>query len=235
MQVGSTSILPFFAPAAGESIEQEIINAIHGAKKIRLMAFLLSDAGILQALAPLAQNPQFDIRGVYDPHGMEDVLRYTHQDRALFWFMHDPRFVAAPSHAFSAGHEQDFMHNKTLILDDQFVFTGSYNFSENAEANDETLLKIESEPLAAAYSYYADVLFTTYGGVIAAPAQGRKRLSGGPRLPTNYRAAPAGRHRATDGGDYGAACANRLGVTAATGHGRHPRLHARYQESHPQP
>jgi hypothetical protein len=184
VQVGSTSILPFFAPAAGESIEQEIINAIHGAKKIRLMAFLLSDAGILQALAPLAQNPQFDIRGVYDPHGMEDVLRYTRQDRALFWFMHDPRFVAAPSHAFSAGHEQDFMHNKTLILDDQFVFTGSYNFSENAEANDETLLKIASEPLAAAYSYYVDVLFTTYGGVIAAPAQGRKRLSGGPRLPT---------------------------------------------------
>ena len=92
VQVGSTSILPFFAPAAGEAIEQEIINAIHGAKKIRLLAFLLSDAGILQALAPLAQNPQFDIRGVYDPHGMEDVLRYTHQDRALFWFMHDPRF-----------------------------------------------------------------------------------------------------------------------------------------------
>jgi hypothetical protein len=182
VQVGSTSILPLFAPAAGESIEQEIINAIHGAKKIRLLAFLLSDAGILQALAPLAQNPQFDIRGVYDPHGMDDVLRYTRQDRALFWFMHDPRFVAAPSHAFSAGHEQDFMHNKTLILDDQLVITGSYNFSENAEANDETLLKIESEPLAAAYSYYADVLFTTYGGVIAAPAQGRKRLSGGPRL-----------------------------------------------------
>jgi phosphatidylserine/phosphatidylglycerophosphate/cardiolipin synthase-like enzyme len=179
--VGSTDILPLFAPAAGESIEQELTSAIHNAQKIRLMAFLVSDPGILQALAPLAQNPQFDIRGVYDPHGMEDVLRYTSQDRALFWFMSDPRFVAAPSHAFSPGHEQDFMHNKTLVIDDQLVFTGSYNFSENAEDNDETLLKMVSEPLAAAYSHYCDVLFTTYGGVIEAPQRSR-RLSGGPRV-----------------------------------------------------
>jgi phosphatidylserine/phosphatidylglycerophosphate/cardiolipin synthase-like enzyme len=171
--VGSTSVLPLFAPEAGESIEQELASAIRGARKIRLMAFLLSDPGVLQALAPLAQQPDFDIRGVYDPHGMEDVLRYTRQDHALFWFMHDPRFIAAPSHAFSPAREQDFMHNKTLVIDDQFVFTGSYNFSENAEANDETLLKIASEPIAAAYSHYCDVLFAAYGGVIASPQRGK--------------------------------------------------------------
>jgi PLD-like domain len=181
VMVGSTSIAPFFAPAAGESIEQELISAIRGARKIRLLAFLLSDPGILQALAPLAGQPQFDIRGVYDPHGMEDVLHYTTQDHALFWFMRDPRFVAAPSHAFSEQREQDFMHNKTFVFDDRLVFTGSYNFSENAEANDEVVLKIASEPLAAAYTHYTDVLFSTYGGVIEAP-QTRRRLSGGPRV-----------------------------------------------------
>src|SRR5690242_3387615 len=179
VMVGSTSVAPFFAPAAGESIEQELISAIRSARKIRLLAFLLSDPGILEALAPLAQQPQFDIRGVYDPHGMEDVLRYTTQDHALFWFMRDPRFVAAPSHAFSAQREQDFMHNKTFVFDDQLVFTGSYNFSENAEANDEVVLKIASEPLAAAYTHYTDVLFSTYGGAIEVP-QTRRRLSGGP-------------------------------------------------------
>lgn len=171
--VGSTSVLPLFEPEAAEAIEQELASAIRGARKIRLMAFLLSDPGILQALAPFAQQPDFDIRGVYDPHGMEDVLRYTRQDQALFWFMRDPRFVAAPSHAFSPAREQDFMHNKTLVLDDQLVFTGSYNFSENAEANDETLLKIASEPIAAAYSHYCDVLFAAYGGAIALPQRGK--------------------------------------------------------------
>ena len=153
VMVGSTDVTPLFAPAAGESIEQQIVAAIQSGRKIRVMAFLLSDPGVLRALAPLAHYPQFDIRGVYDPHGMADVLRYTSGDDALFWFMRDPRFVAAPSHAYSAEREQDFMHNKTLVIDDHLVFTGSYNFSENAEANDEVTLKIESEPLAAAYAY----------------------------------------------------------------------------------
>jgi phosphatidylserine/phosphatidylglycerophosphate/cardiolipin synthase-like enzyme len=93
---------------------------------------------------------------------MQDVLRYTKLDRSLFWFLRDPRFVAAPSHAFSAKREQDFMHNKTLIVGDDVVYTGSYNFSENAEANDEVSLKIVSAPLAAAYTDYCDTLFAAY-------------------------------------------------------------------------
>jgi phosphatidylserine/phosphatidylglycerophosphate/cardiolipin synthase-like enzyme len=166
VSVGSVTITPLFAPASGEAIErqlaQALTEAIQGRKRIRLLAFLLSDPGLLQALAPLANHPDFDIRGVYDPNGMQDVLRYTRLDRSLFWFLEDPRFVAAPSHAFSAKREQDFMHNKTLIVGDDVVFMGSYNFSENAEANDEVSLTIASAPLTAAYSAYCDTLFAAY-------------------------------------------------------------------------
>jgi phosphatidylserine/phosphatidylglycerophosphate/cardiolipin synthase-like enzyme len=42
--------------------------------------------------------------------------------------------------------------------------TGSYNFSGNAEANDENLLVIESRPIAGAYSTLFNKLYTTYGG-----------------------------------------------------------------------
>jgi phosphatidylserine/phosphatidylglycerophosphate/cardiolipin synthase-like enzyme len=164
--VGSVTITPLFAPSAGEAIEQQLAGAlteaIQGERRIRLLAFLLSDPGMLQAMAPLAHQPDFDIRGVYDPNGMQDVLRYTKLDRSLFWFLQDPRFVAAPSHAFSAKREQDFMHNKTLIVGDDVVYTGSYNFSENAEANDEVSLKIASAPLVAAYAGYCDTLFAAY-------------------------------------------------------------------------
>jgi phosphatidylserine/phosphatidylglycerophosphate/cardiolipin synthase-like enzyme len=166
VSVGPVTITPFFAPASGETIEQQLAaaltEAIQGKKRIRLLAFLLSDPGLLQALAPLAHQPDFDIRGVYDPNGMRDVERYTRLDRSLFWFLEDPRFVAAPSHAFSAKREQDFMHNKTLIVGDDLVFMGSYNFSENAEANDEVSLRIASAPLTAAYSAYCDTLFASY-------------------------------------------------------------------------
>jgi phosphatidylserine/phosphatidylglycerophosphate/cardiolipin synthase-like enzyme len=166
ISVGSVTITPLFAPAAGEAIEQQLAEAltaaIQGRKRIRLLAFLVSDPGLLQALAPLANQPDFDIRGVYDPNGMQDVLRYTRLDRSLFWFLQDPRFVAAPSHAFSTKREQDFMHNKTLILGEELVYTGSYNFSENAEANDEVSLRIASAPLAAAYLGYCNTLFAAY-------------------------------------------------------------------------
>ena len=44
------------------------------------------------------------------------------------------------------------------------MLTGAYNFSENAEANDENLLVFKSRPLARAYGGYFDALYATYGG-----------------------------------------------------------------------
>jgi phosphatidylserine/phosphatidylglycerophosphate/cardiolipin synthase-like enzyme len=82
---------------------------------------------------------------------------------ALFWFARkDKRFVAAPSHAFSENDNNDFMHNKVMILDDSTVITGSYNFSESAESNDENMLILESSDVANAYTAYFEALFAQY-------------------------------------------------------------------------
>jgi phosphatidylserine/phosphatidylglycerophosphate/cardiolipin synthase-like enzyme len=188
--VDGAHITPYFAPAAGEGIEQALVAAIRQARRIRVLAFLISDPGVLDALAPFAANHRFDIRGVYDPHGMQDVTRaqgghqahagrtgkaeHAVQSDARFWFLHDPRFIAAPSHGFSVGREQDFMHNKVIVIDDRLVFTGSYNFSENAEENDETLLAIDSPALASAYTAYFDALADAY-----AHAAGREPVAVG--------------------------------------------------------
>jgi phosphatidylserine/phosphatidylglycerophosphate/cardiolipin synthase-like enzyme len=162
IEVGSVPLQPYFEPANGEGIGRAIASALQGARRIRIAAFLLSDPEILAALLPFAKDPHVDIAGVYDPNGMEDVLRYSHQDPHSFWFMHDPRFVAAPSHGYSAGHEQDFMHNKVFVIDDHLVFTGSYNFSANARENDEAVLAMDSTAIAGAYSRYIDTLVATY-------------------------------------------------------------------------
>ena len=161
----------YFAPSEGEQIEQVIIQALSAARRVRVMAFLIGDPGILRALAPFA-SPSADIRGVIDPHGMQDVLRARHVEDAAFWFMHDRRFVAAPSHPFNPRAEQDFMHNKTLIIDDHLVITGSFNFSENAELNDENLLVLNSAQVAAAYTSYFDRLYAAYGGQVDARSSG---------------------------------------------------------------
>jgi phosphatidylserine/phosphatidylglycerophosphate/cardiolipin synthase-like enzyme len=53
------------------------------------------------------------------------------------------------------------MHNKVLVVDDT-VITGSYNFSHSAELNAENILMIESRPLADEYSRYIDHLVQKY-------------------------------------------------------------------------
>ncbi len=47
------------------------------------------------------------------------------------------------------------MHNKILVVDDA-VITGSYNFSRSAQFNAENLLILENATLAEAYSAYID-------------------------------------------------------------------------------
>jgi phosphatidylserine/phosphatidylglycerophosphate/cardiolipin synthase-like enzyme len=82
-----------------------------------------------------------------------------------FWFAQgDPRFVFAPSKPFdNTGKDtNNFMHNKVMIMDDKVVITGSYNFSENAEANDENMLVMESTAVAKAYDEYFNALFALY-------------------------------------------------------------------------
>ncbi len=147
-----------------EGIETDVVKALKGAKTVRIMAMLISDPGILQALFDLRKQ---DIKGVLDPHEMKQVMKpphgQSHVDPKLFWFANgDPRFVAALSHAFSKNDQNDFMHNKVMVINNKTVVTGSYNFSENAERNDENMVIIESPVIAAAYTRYFDALFKQY-------------------------------------------------------------------------
>ncbi|HEX9414943.1 MAG TPA: phospholipase D-like domain-containing protein [Ktedonobacterales bacterium] len=170
--VHGTPIAPYFTPAVGEGIEKAIIQALNAARTVRVIAFLISDQGILDALARF-QAPGADIRGVFDPGGMKDAMRYKRGSDASFWFVNDPRFVAAPSHPYHPG-ENDFMHNKVMITDRHLVVTGSYNFSENAETNDENVLLIDNAAVADAYTGYFDTLYAAYQRGHTAVPSGRR-------------------------------------------------------------
>jgi len=167
VKVGAITITVFFSTqfAEAETIETAITDQLKGAKKVRLMAMLASDQGILKSLFLLKGT---DIKGILDPHMMKNVIKppkgKSKIDPKLFWFANgDKRFVAAPSHAFiSKGDKNDFMHNKVMIIDDKVVIAGSYNFSENAELNDENILIIQSPAVATAFNTYFNALFAQY-------------------------------------------------------------------------
>ena len=61
------------------------------------------------------------------------------------------------------------MHNKILVIDDT-VITGSYNFSRSAQFNAENILFIESAALAERYSDYIDHFWRNMAGLTVASA-----------------------------------------------------------------
>ncbi len=166
--LGNVHVTPYFTTGQGEveTIEKVVAAALQGAKKLRMITMLTSDPGILKSIAAFEPKGR-NIMGVLDPNEMKQVMHpargSSKTDPKLFWFANgDERFLAAPSHAYHAGDSNDFMHNKVMIIDDKTVITGSYNFSESAESNDENLLVIESQDVALAYSTYFDELFARY-------------------------------------------------------------------------
>jgi len=165
--LGKVSVTPYFTTGTGEveNVETGVVAALKSAKRIRIAAMLISDPNILESLFAFSK-PGSDIKGVLDPGEMKQVMPppqgKSKQDPKFFWFANgDKRFVAAPSKPYHPGDTNDFMHNKFMVLDDRVV-TGSYNFSENAESNDENLLVIKSPEVAAAYNAYFDKLFEQY-------------------------------------------------------------------------
>ena len=69
--------------------------------------------------------------------------------------------IGKSSTPYSAPGHHNYMHNKVLVIDDT-VITGSYNFSRSAQLNAENILFIESAPLADTYSGYIDHLKSKY-------------------------------------------------------------------------
>jgi len=165
VKVGAIPISVQFSTQVGatEGVETEVQTRLKNAKKVRIIAMLISDSGILTSLLPFKKASK-DIMGVLDPHEMK-VAMGKKATNPEFWFAQgDSRFAFAPSKPFdrSGNDTNNFMHNKVMIIDDKVVITGSYNFSENAEANDENMLVIESNAVAGAYDKYFNALFALY-------------------------------------------------------------------------
>lgn len=136
VRVGRATVETYFSPRGG--IRDAIIKEIRGARRsIRFMAFVYTDEQIAQAMIEGAARG-VKVEGVVD----ECLLAVHSQYRTL-------RRAGIP---VRWDGNQALMHHKVLIIDDETVITGSYNFTLNAEENNnEAMLVIRSVPLAARY------------------------------------------------------------------------------------
>jgi phosphatidylserine/phosphatidylglycerophosphate/cardiolipin synthase-like enzyme len=177
--VGGQEIAYAFAPGEGQDIEQLIAHTINGAQsRLRLASMVTSSEPILREAKAKIEAPDVDFAGIYDFGETEQVRESWTQhpgpasDRKLALLNAVTAAMTAKHSLFFDHNHPDFahnfMHNKVVVADDKVV-SGSFNFSRNATRNAENVVLIENHELADAYADYIEGLVTRYKVPAAAP------------------------------------------------------------------
>ncbi|HET8632096.1 MAG TPA: phosphatidylserine/phosphatidylglycerophosphate/cardiolipin synthase family protein [Thermomicrobiales bacterium] len=165
-----------FSPGRGPAIDYDVAQRVARAqRRVRICSMLLNSSALIAALSDLLTAGRVPVSGVYDATQMASVLdqwRDVPHNRWKIGAVQDivagAKLVGKNSTPYSPTSQHDFMHNKVLVVDD-IVITGSYNFSRSAEFNAENILVVESPALAEQYSAYVDHLMAKLGGEPSPP------------------------------------------------------------------
>lgn len=131
----------FFSPMGGG--KDAVVKELQGAKKsISFMTFSLTDASISQAMRDKAKAG-VKVEGIFD--------RWL----AAGEYSQFQPFKRAGIPVWKDGNEA-LMHHKVMIVDQKTVITGSFNFSQNAEHNNNEAFFIIRNAQALAKDYEAE-------------------------------------------------------------------------------
>jgi phosphatidylserine/phosphatidylglycerophosphate/cardiolipin synthase-like enzyme len=158
-----------FSPGCGLEIDSEIVRRVRAAQsRVRICSLLINSGTLIGELGNLLRRGHVAVNGIYDRTQMEQVYvqwQQVPQNRwkigALQEIIAGAGLIGKNSTPYTPAGRHNFMHNKVLVIDDT-VITGSYNFSRSAQFNAENILFIESAPLAETYSAYIEHLIQKY-------------------------------------------------------------------------
>ncbi len=158
-----------FSPGCGLEIDEEVAKRVRAAqRRVRICSLLINSGTLISSLTTLLNEGRVTVDGIYDRTQMSDVFRQWQEVPQNRWKIPALQDVIAraklagkDSTPYTPTGRHDFMHNKILVVDDT-VITGSYNFSRSAQYNAENILFIESPALAQTYSDYIDHLLPKY-------------------------------------------------------------------------
>ena len=132
-----TQISTYFSP--DNDILSSLVKEIESAKKsIHFMAFSFTEDTLGSAMRDRFASG-IDIQGVFEKRQISQYSEYEQMKAAGMSVIQD--------------RNKGTMHHKVIVIDEETVITGSYNFSKNAEErNSENLLIIKGNPdIAQAY------------------------------------------------------------------------------------
>ncbi len=158
-----------FSPGRGTTIDHVVAERVAQAqRRVRICSMLLNSGSLINALTDVLRSGQVEVSGIYDRTQMLSVWQQWQDVQSNHWkipavqaIIGAAKLVGKNSTPYSPTGVHDFMHNKVLVIDDT-VITGSYNFSRSAELNAENILLIDSPALSAQYVQYIDHLTQKY-------------------------------------------------------------------------
>lgn len=157
-----------FAPGEGRRIDADLASLVSSARRrIKIASMVLTSPTVLGALSDAITGAQVaEFGGIYDRTQMDAIVRQWRENGpnpTADTFEAVARHLAGKdSVPFRPDSVHDFMHDKVLVADDM-VATGSFNFSKSATQNSENFLVLHSRTLADQYSAQIDELVRTYG------------------------------------------------------------------------
>ena len=168
----AATVRVMFSPGCGLTIDKEIGRRVACAeRRVRICSLLINSGTLIDALLDVLGKARVKVDGIYDRTQMADVYRQWQEVPSNRWkipALHNvitrAALVGKDSTPYSPTARHDFMHNKILLIDDT-VITGSYNFSRSAQYNAENILFIESAAVAEYYSAYIDHLMEKYRSI----------------------------------------------------------------------
>jgi phosphatidylserine/phosphatidylglycerophosphate/cardiolipin synthase-like enzyme len=158
-----------FSPGCGLEIDTEIARRVRAAQhRVRICSLLINSGTLIGELGNLLRAGRVRVDGIYDRTQMAEVYVQWQEVPSNRWkigalqdIVARAGLVGKNSTPYTPTGRHDFMHNKVLVVDDT-VITGSYNFSRSAQFNAENILFLESPVLAETYSVYIDHLIAKY-------------------------------------------------------------------------
>jgi phosphatidylserine/phosphatidylglycerophosphate/cardiolipin synthase-like enzyme len=155
-----------FCPGDGPAVNTALAARVHGAKeRLVIAAKVLTSHEVLGALAT-AVGKGIPLTGIYDSGQMNPIVKEWKANPnntavVAAWETVSAQLHHKSSVPYTPTGVHNFMHLKVLLTDDVLT-TGSYNFSANAEHNAENQLHTSDPATVTAYGDYLATVISAY-------------------------------------------------------------------------
>ncbi len=168
--IGGHNVAWDFCPGDGPAINTALAKRVKGARsRLVVAAMVLTSHDVLGALAA-AVDRGVSLTGIYDSGQMNPIVKEWRKNPKNTTVVADWDKVSAhlrhkASVPYTPTGVHNFMHLKVLLADDVLT-TGSYNFSANAEHNAENQVHLSDPATVSTYADYLDEVIAAYPGPV---------------------------------------------------------------------